>query len=102
MKRLAAASVALAAAVSHAWLVVPAYSGSGGARTLIQVNGARVVFPLIVPVLVALPAVIWPGRGTAVASASLLGLFVLVTGFSIGLFYLPALAAMIVAASRRG
>ena len=93
------ASFVLAAATSLAWLVIPAYNTGA---TLIEVNGAWAIFPLTIPVLLALPPMIWPRRAAAVASASLLGAFVLVSGGSIGLFYLPALAAMIVAAARRG
>ena len=101
MKRWAVASLVLAVATSLALLVVPVYtSGSGGTATLIEVNGTRAVFPLIVPVLLALAPVIRPRRAAAIASASLLGAFVLVSGGSVGLFYLPALVAMIVAACR--
>jgi hypothetical protein len=56
--------------------------------------------PLAIPVLIALPPLIWPRRAAAIASASLLGAFVVVSGGSVGLFYVPALAAMIVAAAR--
>ncbi len=93
------ASLVLAVATSLAWLVVPAYNTGA---TLIEVNGAWAILPLLIPVLLALPPVIRPRRSAAIGSASLLGAFVLVSGASIGLFYVPALVAMIVAAWRWG
>ena len=106
-----AASLVLAAAASTVWLVVPAYnsvtvSASTTAparateihRTLVAVYGWHVAWFLAIPVAVA-------GLGLAVRrpwalipAATLLWLFVLATGFSIGLLYLPAAGAMIVAA----
>jgi hypothetical protein len=67
--------------------------------TLWEVNGPGVLAPLAVPVvLTALPlAASWtPLRTPArVLAAVLLTGFVLVAGFSIGLFYLPAVGALL-------
>ena len=93
-----------------AWaLVAPAYSGvasdSSGvthslpSQTLVQENGASVLIPVAAPAV--LVAVVWWalhrkcsrgslfGERLAIALVILLGLFALVTGFSIGLYVLP-------------
>ena len=106
-----AASLVLAAAASTVWLVVPAYtavtvsaSTTAPARTteihqtLLAVNGWRVTWFLAIPVVIAAFAVAVRRRWALIPAATLLWLFVLATGFSIGLLYLPAAGAMIVAA----
>jgi hypothetical protein len=69
-------------------LVFPVYSGFDGTiptgTTLLDVNGTWVVVPMLLPVLVALIAVVFPRPGVRIAAAVLLGAFVLVAGFSIG------------------
>lgn len=73
-------------------------------RSLLQTEGVSVLLAAGLPVLVALvPLVFGAGRQArraAVVSAVLLGGFVVVAGFSIGLFYLPAALAAIVVARR--
>jgi hypothetical protein len=90
--RLTAASVGLAAAAIFL-LVAPVYSGFDGERpthkTLLQVNGAWVVIPVLFPVLVALVPLIFRNQAVRVIAAIVMGAYVLVSGFSIGLFYLP-------------
>jgi hypothetical protein len=71
-------------------------------RSLYQTEGASVLIVASLPVLVALiPLAFAAGRQARraeIASAVLLAGFVVVAGFSIGLFYLPAaLAAVLVA-----
>jgi hypothetical protein len=108
----AAASVVLAIAASTVWLVAPAYSSvtvraSATAsarmtevhRTLAAVNGWRVVWFLAIPVVAAGLGLAVRRRWALIPAATLLWLFVLATGFSIGLFYVPAAGAMIVAAA---
>ena len=119
---LVALSLVLALLASGVLLVVPTYTGvsaseaftSGGAvvqrtneirrATLVEVNGPRVLRVLAVPVmLAALPlAANWTRLRTAAQAlaALLLTGFALVTGFSIGLFYLPTAGAMVAAALR--
>jgi hypothetical protein len=60
-----------------------------------------VLIPLLLPVMVAAVAVVFPRRLTRVVAAGLLGGFVIVAGFTIGLFYLPAAIAMAAASSRK-
>src|SRR5260370_5583317 len=73
-------------------LMWPVYRrvGSGGVthRTLIQMNGWWVIFPVMFPLVAALPVV---GRRhwLRIVAAIVMGGFALI-GFSIGLFYLPA------------
>ncbi len=119
---LVALSLVLALLASGVLLVVPPYTGvsaseaftPGGAvvqrtneirrATLVEVNGPRVLRVLAVPVvLAALPlAANWTRLRTAARAlaALLLTGFALVTGFSIGLFYLPTAGAMVAAALR--
>jgi hypothetical protein len=112
-------SLLLALAAAGGLLVVPVYTGvratavaPEAARattelryaTLVEVNGARVLPLLALPVVLAgLPLAFnstgWRTVGRA-GSALLLTAFALVTGFSIGLLFLPSAAAMIAAAIR--
>lgn len=70
--------------------------------TLIQENGWGVLLPVTTPVLICVAA--WllhrkrPARSIA---AILITAFVVVAGFSIGLFYAPSAVAMIIAAIAR-
>ncbi len=118
---IAAASTSFATAlvVSVVLLFVPVYAGTtqsrsfpstggvisksvGFRRTLLQVNGERILLPLAVPVVTAvLPLLFRRSRGRAVLEASaatLLATFTVIGGFSIGLLYLPSAGAMLVAA----
>lgn len=112
---LVAPGLALVAAVAAVFLplqqTVVSQSGPGplqtleleySSRSLLQTEGASVLVAAGLPVLVALmPLVFGAGRHARraeIVSAVLLGGFVVVAGFSIGLFYLPAaLAATLVA-----
>lgn len=112
-------SLALAALASLLLLVLPTGSyvrieeriGADGERTrvaeqgrtrLLETEGGVVAFALVVPVAIALlPAALSRRRVprvVAAGAAALLLAFVAVTGFSIGLFYLPAALAMVAAA----
>ena len=73
-------------------------------ETLVKHQGWPVVTVLVIPVLGAsLPFVAAPHgrrvRWMRMVSATFLSLFVLFTGFSIGLFYVPSAFAMIAAAA---
>ncbi len=105
-------ALALAAAAVAVLLFVPIYAGEsetmspGGTigrrsthATLLQVNGAHALGPLLFPVAVAVLPVLWPqSRALRVAAVVLLGGFVFLGAMTIGLFYLPALVALIFAA----
>ncbi len=105
-------ALALAAAAVAVLLFVPIYAGEvetmglAGAiqrtsthETLLQVNGAHALGPLLFPVAVAVLPVLRPeSRALRVAAVVLLGGFVFLGAMSIGLFYLPALVALIFAA----
>lgn len=75
---------------------------SAASRTLVAANGPRVFVVLAVPgVLAGVPLLLGRAsvrRPAAVTSAFLLGGFSLLTGFSVGLFYLPSALAMGLAA----
>jgi hypothetical protein len=109
--RLTAISFALAMAAAIFLLAGPVYStatlrqGSGAVgpvystATLLQVNGARAVRPVVFPVLVALMPLLFRKQAVRVIATVLMGGFVIIGGFSIGLFYLPAAIAMLAACS---
>ncbi len=67
-------------------------------RTLLQVNGPQVIVLLVLPVLVTLAPLLFPSRVTRVIATVLICGFTLVGSFTIGLFYLPAALAMLIAA----
>jgi hypothetical protein len=68
--------------------------------TLLEENGTHVLWLLAAPVVLTAIGALLPGRGPRIAVATALAGFALLTGFSIGAGYLPAVAAMAIAASR--
>lgn len=69
--------------------------------SLLQTNGWTVVLPLGIPVVLAgagVLAAVRQARRWLVVIAALLGAFVVLGALSVGIFYLPAEAVMIVAA----
>lgn len=72
-------------------------------ETLVENQGWMVVTALVIPIVFAALPVMAGRRGRfrwmRAVSAVLLTIFVLLTGFSIGLFYLPSALAMIVSAA---
>jgi hypothetical protein len=109
---MAAATVA-ALAASLAWLLVPAYTSThthdGSTHSheteelsLVEHEGAWVVPLLAIPVLVAAaPLVVRRPNVTRIAAA-LMFAFALVTGFTVGLYYWPAVALLVGAAVASG
>jgi hypothetical protein len=100
--RLTAISFVLAMVAAIFLLVWPVYRGvgSGGVThaTLIQVNGWWVIVPVMFPVLVAFVPVVVPKQAVRIVAAIVMGAFVFISGFSIGMFYLPAGILMLLAA----
>jgi hypothetical protein len=90
--RLTAISFGLAAVAAVFLMVWPVYSGFDGRRTthstLLEVNGARVVIPVMFPVLVAFTAVLFRKEAVRIVATIIMWLFTIISGFSIGLFYL--------------
>ena len=72
-----------------------------GSASAFEHEGASVLIVLAVPVLVSVMPLVYPMRGVAIAAAVFLTALVVLGGFSIGLYYLPAvvLAWLAVAAS---
>ncbi|HSF27316.1 MAG TPA: hypothetical protein VLC50_07350 [Actinomycetes bacterium] len=71
--------------------------------TMLQTEGPSVLVALALPVLLAALPVLVPPRYrlvVAVPSAVLLGVFVFLAMFSVGIFFLPAFIASVVAAAR--
>ena len=89
---IAALALAGAGVIASTWLVLAADSDPG-----------EVLWPLVVaPLAVALIPVLVPGNAVRLAALVALGGWCVLTGFSIGLLLLPALAAQVVAAIREG
>jgi hypothetical protein len=110
----------LALTASLLLLVIPVYSSVGGSAvldgsgetqtkikrsktTLLEENGPGVLVVLSVPVLITMIPLL-PRRNARrrpwrLASAMLLTVLCILTGFSIGLFYLPAAVALWIAAT---
>jgi hypothetical protein len=104
MKILAAISFGLAVAVSGLLLVLPTYSGWSSESpfvqqhaTLLQVNGPRALIALTIPVLIGLVPLLLPKWWVRFVAGLVLAAFVLVGGFSIGLFSAPSAAVMLFA-----
>jgi hypothetical protein len=104
--RLVAISLGLSAVASVFLLLVP--TGSGGVeegqivhRTLLEVNGSGVIGLLLVPVLISVIPLLFPGRPALIVATALICGFTIVGSFSVGLFYVPASAVMLAAALRR-
>jgi len=73
--------------------------------SLLEEQGWSVALPLSIPVILAGGGVVasaWRARRWLIVMSVLLGAFVLLGALSVGIFYLPAEAAMIVAAVKEG
>ena len=117
--RAALAGVVLCAAVWVAALVVPAYSSSStrsvgttghgetiqvtstSHETVVAANGAGVLLILAIPVSIAIVGLLGARgvlpRGFLVAACVLLWIWTMISMLTVGIFYLPAAAALTVA-----
>jgi len=99
--RLAGASFVLALLAAGFLLMWPVCSGFNGVQrtrgTLLQVNGPYILIPVLLPVLTALIALLLRKQVVRFVAAILMALFVVLGGFTIGLFYLPAGILMLLA-----
>src|SRR5437763_16685583 len=96
--RLAAPSFWLALAAAAFLLCWPVYSGFDGRRTthatLLQVNGAWAVIPVMLRSAIALLPLVFRNQAVRIIATILMGAFALIA-MSIGLFYLPAAIVML-------
>jgi hypothetical protein len=99
--RLTAISFALAAVAAVFLLVWPVYPGFDGRRTthatLLQVNGAWVIIPVTFPVMIAFLPILLRKQAVRIIATIIMGGFTIISGFSIGLFYLPTAIMMLLA-----
>lgn len=96
------AAVAAALAVALLFAVIPVYGGDSS-ETLIEHEGTWVLLVVLAPALVAAVPLALPlawRRGALMAVATIAVLFVLVTGFTVGLFFLPTAVLLVIAARR--
>jgi hypothetical protein len=106
---LAAAAVAVVTGVLVAFLPMVEQSSTGGTggtvdqRSLVETEGWQVVALFAVPVALCLVPLLarHRRRPLAVAAAVAFGLLVAISAASVGLLYVPALAALAVAAWRQ-
>jgi hypothetical protein len=100
--RPAVVSFALAVAAAIFLMVWPVYSGfhdgSPAHATLIQINGRWVVVPVMFPVLVTLVLLVVRRQTVRVVAATIMGAFVLISSFTIGMLYLPGGILLLLAA----
>ena len=100
--RLTIASLGLASAAGAFLLVWPLYSGFNGRNTthatLLQVNGSRAILPVLFPVFLALLPLVFRKQALRITAAVVMLAFSFISGFTIGLFYVPAAIAMLLAA----
>jgi hypothetical protein len=100
--RLTAASFGLASAAAAFLLVWPVYSGFNGVvtthATLLQVNGWRVILPVLFPVFLAFLPLVFRKQPLRIGAAVVMLAFGFISGFTIGLFYVPPAIAMLLAA----
>jgi hypothetical protein len=99
---LVAAVAALAAALFAAF--GPTYEScemtSCRRESAVSVNGWWVLIVVALPVVVALASLVLDRRPVRIVAAVLLWAFSIITGFSVGLFFMPAALAMTIAAAR--
>ena len=97
-----ALAFALALAASLVLLVFPVYTGFRDGElqraTLIQVNGSGVLLPLSFPVLITLLPLVFRKLPVMVAAAVVMCGFAFISGFSIGMFYMPSAVMALLAA----
>ncbi len=83
--------------------VIPVYASSTGERsTLVAVNGAAVLLVFLLPVLLAASPLLARGPSQVLVAAScgtLLAVFCVVSGFTVGSYYLPAATLLLAAAA---
>jgi hypothetical protein len=79
-------------------IVAPIYASG---LSLPQTNGAWAIGVLAIPVVMSALPLLWRNKRAAGISVVLLGGFMLFTGFSIGLFYAPAVIFMALAIERQ-
>jgi hypothetical protein len=100
--RLTAISFGLAALAAGFLLVWPLYSGFDGRHTtrarLLEVNGAWAIIPVTFPVLITFLPIVLHKQAVRVTVAIITWVFTVISGFSIGLFFLPAAITMLLAA----
>jgi hypothetical protein len=100
--RLMVAACILALAASVFLLVFPTGEGDWGGQhhrtTLLDKSGSHVLALLALPVLITLLPLGVPRHGVRIGASILLFGLVILGGFSIGLFYLPAAVAEVVGA----
>lgn len=100
--RLTVTAVGLAAAASTFLFVWPVYSGFNGRNTiratLLEVNGSWAIVVVLVPVFLALLPLVFRKQALRTWTAIVMLLFSLISGFTIGMFYIPASIAMLMAA----
>jgi len=65
--------------------------------SLVQINGEGVIPKVLFPVVLVLVAVVLPQHKVRIFATALLWAFMLVASMSIGLYYFPAAAAMLLA-----
>ncbi len=100
--RFTIASFGLASAAATFLVVWPVYSAFDGRNTthatLMQVNGSWAILPVLFPVFLAFMPLVFRKQALRTMAAVVMLAFSFISGFTIGLFYVPAAIAMLLAA----
>jgi hypothetical protein len=71
---------------------------TAGSSSLLETQGPQVALPLLIPILLAaLPLLAWrpvARRALAAVAVALVGAFCVVSGLSVGMFYVPTLVIL--------
>jgi hypothetical protein len=101
---IAAVAAALYAAFGPTYVSCTGEAVQAGCRhgSTVAVNGWWVLVVVAIPVVVALVPLIFDRATTRTVSTVLLWTFSMITGFSVGLFFVPAAVVMTIASVRSG
>jgi len=99
--RLTAISFGVALMAAIYLLVWPVYAGFVHGQhvrgTMLQVDGPHALIAVLFPVLTTLTALLLRKQAARIIATILLAGFVVISGFTIGLFYLPAAILLLLA-----
>jgi len=97
--KLEIASIILAIAAAIYLLFAPAYRTAGVAesKTLVEINGSWGLIVLFVPIVISSIPLLWPRNAIRIGAAITLATFAIAGSLTVGSFFFPSAAVMILA-----